>query len=327
MSYLRGPVTLAEMEPLLQPATPAATAAETGETGQSRPPLLSVPIPVQYDAVAAGLAEPWLLVGNQVTFERSSLKLYREQEELWQVPLAAGKPDWEGAGLLEEEPDLSPEPPEEMRFPAALPSGLAEELGKAASGFATWRARQPLVVLAHSKLKLVAEPGEDEQAFIERCREAADQADDDRQERVRNRYEKKIQTLRNRLAREQDELARDQEQLSSRKAEEKLGMVEGLFSVLLGSRSLRSAAGKAAGKMRSAATKRRMRQTAEAAVVESENEIERLSAEIEDLAAEMQEEIDGIAADSDELAGQTEEISIRAKKTDVAVTRVELYWL
>jgi hypothetical protein len=333
LSYLRGPVTIAEMQPLLQAAGPAAAPAATEEaaaatSGRSDPPLLSVPTLVRFSAIGTGLAEPRFLVANQVTVERRTLNLLREHEELWLVPVTAtGKPDWEAGELLEEEPDLIEEPPEEMRFPPALPAGLNQSLGKAESGFVTWRARQPVQVLANCKLKLAAAVDESREAFIERCRQAADEADDSQQARVRNRYEKRVDTLRDRLERERDELVRDQAQLQSRKAEEKLGVVEGLFSVLLGSRSLRSAAGKAATKVRSAAGKRRMRQRAEASVVESVHEIERLEEEIEDLAIEMQEEIDRIAATSDELAEQVEEQSIRPKRADVVVHQLELVWL
>ena len=50
-----------------------------------------------------------------------------------------------------------------------------------------------------------------------------------------------MKSLEKRLARERDELERDRQTLASRKAEESLGLVESLFSVLLGSKSLRSA--------------------------------------------------------------------------------------
>ena len=103
-------------------------------------------------------------------------------------------------------------------------------------------------------------------------------------------------------------------------------MVESLFSVLLGSRSVSSASRKAASKMKTAAGKRRMRQTAESAVVESENEIDRLEAEIESLAEDLQDEIDRIAAESEEKAEGIEKKAIKAKKADIAVLDLRLVW-
>ena len=135
-----------------------------------------------------------------------------------------------------------------------------------------------------------------------------------------------MKTLKKRLGKERDELERDRIQLGSRKAEETMGMVEGLLSVLMGSKSIRTASSKAASKLKTAAEKRRMRQSAESSVLESENEIERLEAELEDLAEELQEEIDRIAAESEEKAEQIEEKAIKAKKADIAVVDMWLVW-
>jgi hypothetical protein len=119
---------------------------------------------------------------------------------------------------------------------------------------------------------------------------------------------------------------RDQQQHKSRKAEEVLGVVEGLFSVLLGSRGARSAGGKAASRMKTAAGKRRMSQRAASSVVESEREIERIENELEDLADEMQDEIDRIAVASEEDAEQIEELAVRPKRADVEVLDLFLIW-
>ena len=103
-------------------------------------------------------------------------------------------------------------------------------------------------------------------------------------------------------------------------------MIEGLFSVLLGSRSLRSAAGKATTKLRSSSSKRRMRLTAEASVIESEHEIERLEDTLDDLAEDMQEEVDQIAAESESIAQNVADVPIRAKQADVVVETLVLVW-
>ncbi len=103
-------------------------------------------------------------------------------------------------------------------------------------------------------------------------------------------------------------------------------MIEGLFSVLLGSRSLRTATGKATSKIRTTATKRRMRQGAQASVTESANEIERLEDEIEDLAIEMEEAIESIAAESEAKARAVEEIPVRPKQADVVIRDMSLVW-
>jgi hypothetical protein len=328
MSYLRGPVTLAEMGPLLEKTKQTTEVEENGAAGTSRKaPPIAASVLVAYASDGTGLATPSLLVCDRLSVQRATLNLYRELEEIWRVPVGGdGGLEWEGTERLPEMPATVDEPPAGMDFPAAAPGRLSGELEKVESEFKIWRARRPLHMLVNEKLKLVAEGGESEEEFLERCLEVADRADDATQERARRRYEGRVKTLKKRLAKERDELERDRTQLSSRKTEETMGMVESLFSVLLGSRSISSASRKAASKMKTAAGKRRMRQTAESAVIESENEIERLDAELENLAEELQEEIDRIAADSEEKAERIEEKAIKAKKADIAVLDIRVVW-
>jgi len=266
-------------------------------------------------------------VRNRLTVQRTTVGLFREIEEVWNVPTDdGGSLRWDDAELLAEQPDLVAEPPDGMEFPVAAPGRLSDEVKKATAGFVAWRARRPVMVLVNEKLKMSAHDGEDREAFLERCLAEADQADDTAQARVTKRYEGRMKTLRKRLDKERDELDRDRVQLDSRKAEEKMGMVEGLFSVLLGSKSMSSASRKAASKLRTVAGKRRMRQTAEGSVVESENEIERLTAEIEALGEELEDEIERIATESEELAERIEEKAFTAKKSDVSVLDLWLVW-
>jgi hypothetical protein len=332
MSYLRGPVTLAEMRPLLQRRVADAGLREAADTpprvrsGGQAPPLAAT-VRVAYAEGGSGMASPSLLVRNRFSVQRTSLDLFRELEEVWRFPIGdEGHIGWEEGESLSEMPGLVEDAPDALRFPAAAPGRLSSELVKAESAFIGWRARRPLRFLVNQGLKMVADEGEDADDFLARCLEAADRADDRTQERVRKRFEGRMKTLKKRLERERDELERDRTQLSSRKAEETMGMVESLFSVLLGSRSISSASRKAASKMKTAAGKRRMRQTAESAVVESENEIDRLEAEIEDLAEDLQDEIDRIAAESEEEAEGIEKKAIKAKKADIAVLDLRLVW-
>ncbi len=347
MSYLRGPVAAAELGPLVERFAPVAAGSGEGdatgpapervgppaedrrdETGaQDHPPVLDAAVRQLFAPPGAGTARPWLLAELSLAVERRSLNLRRELEERWRIPFDdGGRPDWDGAELLGEPPGLQETPPEGMTFPPSVPRGLARSVERAERDVAAWRARNPVPVLANRALKLTAEPGEDREAFLARCLEVADRADDTAQDRVRARFERRIETLRRRLEREREELARDRRELDARKAEEKMGIVDGLMSVLLGSGGLRGAARRAGSKTRSAATKRRMRQRAEAAVEESVSEIRRLEEELEELEEELVEEIERIAAESEEKAGRIEEIPVKPRRADVVVQRVALVW-
>ncbi|MCG6950035.1 MAG: hypothetical protein LJE93_14080 [Acidobacteria bacterium] len=332
MSYLRGPVTLAEMGPLIerqsaQHRSEPVRQEETRPDSAAKAPVIPASVQVSYAAGATGLAVPAVVVHDRLSVERVTLDLYRELEEVWRFPIDDdGRIEWEDGELLQGAPRLVDDPPDGMRFPAAAPGQLSGELEMAERDFVAWRARRPLIMLVNENLKMVAEENETREGFVSRCLQAADTADDQTQDRVRARYEGKMKTLRKRLDRERDELDRDQTRLDARKAEEKMGIVEGLFDVLLGSRSARSASKKAASKMKSTASKRRMRKTAEGAVTESLHEIERIQDELDSLAGELQQEIDRIASESEEKAEQIEEKAIKAKKADITVLDLWLVW-
>jgi len=335
MSYLRGPVTLSEMAPLVEDrpvvteSLPAKDAAkpERSVGGSSAPPVISVDIEQRFVAGAVGMAAPALLVRNRLSVRRTTLGLDRTLDEIWRVPVEDdGSLAWDAAEVMDQAPDVSRRPTDGMDFPRAVPAALDKDLLKAESSFVSWRARRPVEVLANRSLKLTAEQDEDRTDFENRCLEMADRADDAAQERSRGKFERKMQTLKKRLARERHELETDRSAARSRKAEEFLGVVEGLFSVFLGSRSVSSASRKATTKMKSAATRRRMSSKASASVDESVDEIARIEEELEDLAEDMQEEVDRIAETSEEKALKIEEIGVKANKTDIAVRELFVLW-
>ncbi len=333
MSYLRGPVTLSEMDILIDDRTvePAkgspGPATDKGSVRSTHPPVFSSRVEQRFMLRGSGPAEPYLFAQCRVAVRRASLGIEREQDELWRVPLAAdGSLDWEASEPQDRMPDFGDRPGPAVSFPPAAPALLDRDMKGAESSFVNWRSHTPVTVLANLQLKLSASPGEERGAFETRCLDAADRADDATQERARVRYQRKMAALQKRLARERHELETDRGEARSRKAEEIFGLVEGLFSVLTGSRSVSSASRKASSKMRSASTRRRMSSKASAAVVESVDEIERIEHELETLGDEMQEEIDGIAERSEEIALAIEEVAIRPAKTDINVRELLLVW-
>jgi hypothetical protein len=332
MSYLRGPVTVAEMGPLVvavppTAARPSADARQTTAASATHPPVLEHAAATRFDPLGRGLARPTVVVRNRLSVVRKSLGLDRELSECWRIPIGrTGEILWEDAELEVDEPEVADEPPPGMVFPAAAPPELGDRLASAERDFVVWRSRRGVDVLANDELDVVAEVGEGRQGFIERCLEIADRADDPTQERTRARFEKRRRSLEQRLDRERDELDRDRRQLEARRAEEKLGLVESLFSVLTGSRNLGSASRKAAGKAKAAATRRRMRQSAEGSVSESVNEIERIERELEELALELEDEIERIADESVRRAERVEQVTVRPVQRDVEVDDLWLVW-
>jgi hypothetical protein len=333
MSYLRGPVTLAEMRALVASGEPvaargrAAAARPAAADGRKSPPVLGTDVEQRFAATREGQARPSLVVAARVTVTRSTIGLERTADEVWQIPVDHdGELNWDAAVALDEPPVVRDRAPDGMEFPAAVSGRLDGELKRVHPDFIAWRAGTSVEVLANRSLGICADADEHRASFEARCLELADRSDDDAQEKARARYRKRMDVLRRRLDNERLELEGDRAEARSRKAEEVFGVVESLFSVLLGSKSARSAGRKAASRARAATTRRRMSQRADADVDESLSEIERIERELEQLAAEMESEVDRIAEESEAKARTIESVGVRPRKNDISVTELYLLW-
>ncbi len=226
MSYLRGPVTLSEMAPLVGSArtraagqgasgSPERATVAASAVGADSPPVLQRQVTTRFHRVANAEARPFVVIRNRFTVSRKSPSVTREYKENWWIPVdEEGVLRWGEAELLDAVPDLAGEPPDGMSFPKAAPPRLGDEVVDAKRDFVVWRARRPVELLANLEFDLVAEPDESRDDFIERCLEFADRADDATQERLRARFEKRMKTLEKRLGRERDELERDRQKVA-----------------------------------------------------------------------------------------------------------------
>jgi hypothetical protein len=175
LSYLRGPIALSEMGPLLShaspteemnsdhlpdPAPPGWESVHQIKDCRSGPPVLPIDIPQLFGA-QSGQVTPWLLVHNRVTIERRTLALVRTKTEFWHVPIdEQGNTLWDEAEPLAFEPELSDEPHAQAHFPLAAPKALAKDLRSADRSFVRWRARRTIGVLANTELDCAADEGE-----------------------------------------------------------------------------------------------------------------------------------------------------------------------
>jgi hypothetical protein len=176
-----------------------------------------------------------------------------------------------------------------------------------------------LKVLQNETLKLVAKPGMTKADFLQQCSEAARKQRDDEVDKLGDKYEKKINTLEDRLAREERELAEDEAELAGRKMEELATHAENILGVFSGSRSKR--------KVSSSLTKRRMTSKAKADVEESLEEIQDLREELLEMEAELKEEIEEVEARWAEVANQIDDLTLQAYKKDIREDLFGLAWV
>lgn len=166
-------------------------------------------------------------------------------------------------------------------------------------------------------LKLYSEPSETTAAFRERCSKAAREALDDVSDKIKAKYDKKMDSLKLKLKREKLELDKDQKELSQRRLEEAGKGLENVLK-LLGSRKT---------SLSTSLTKRRMTTQAKADVEESEQMItmyEKQLAEIEnDFKAELEEAKTKMA----ESVNNIKEVSIAPLKKNIFIELFGVVWM
>jgi hypothetical protein len=230
---------------------------------------------------------------------------------------------WQDADPIDLSTDELEEQPEPEALFGPVPSELntASKLKSLAKDFGDHLYReQRLNLLYNPTLELYGEPGELEREFKIRAGQQVRERRDAEVEKLRGKYELKLDRLEARLAREERELAEDEAEYEARKREELLSAGETVVGMLgiFGRRTSRG--------LSTAARKRRLTTKARADITESEEEIERLEAEIEEMREEMKDEAEAIAERWEGVLEELETYGIKPRRTDVDVELVTLAW-
>ncbi len=269
--------------------------------------------------------ETCLLALGSVSFVDRKCKV----DETEDVGLLLGPEDlgavvsWEDADPAELDVNELEDEPERNAVFGPIPPELstASKLKALSKDFANYLYDEERLNLQHNpKLKLYSEPGESGKEFKIRAQQVAREHRDAEVDKLRDKYQKKLDRLATRLSREEQELAEDRDEYEGRKSEELLSAGETLVGMLgiFGRRTSRG--------LSTAARKRRMTTKARADIVESEEEIERLEAEIEEMRLEMEQDAEAIAENWGEVAEEIETYAVKPRRSDVEVRLVALGW-
>lgn len=189
------------------------------------------------------------------------------------------------------------------------------------SDFQDWIYRSCQInVRANDELKIYAGPDISAAEFRTMCAEAARDGRDDEIKKLADKYDKKIATIQERMAREERELAEDETELSQRKMEELGTHAENIFGLFTGrSRGTR--------RISSSLSKRRMTEQAKADVEESLDAITDFKKQIAALEKEKQNELEAVNDRWGELANQAEDIPVTPYKKDILVDLFGVAWM
>ena len=343
MSYLRGPLTRAQIKTLMDPMRGAAARADGGTRkasgarrgsqpaggGGSRPVLPpSIPqlfVPIRGSADGA-VYRPAILGLAEVHFADSKTGL-STTEKLARVAPAADPVDW-ASGT---EPDfavedLSEEPEKGVGF---ADPGAAVSAPKAADAWsrdlATWIYRERSLELFRSPSRSeVSRPGESEADFRGRLGQGAREERDAATEALRQKYAAKTAALQERLRRAEQAVGREKSESMQAGIQTAISVGATVLGALLGRKAVSaSTIGRATTAARSAG--RTMKQAGD--VGRAEESADAIRAQIAALDQELQAELAERQAATDPASEKLETIVVRPKKSDVTVRKVALVWI
>ncbi|MCO6453763.1 MAG: ATP-binding protein [Pirellulaceae bacterium] len=357
LSYLRGPLTRAQIQTLMQSrkaaaeqapvaATGAATGAATatlrpetdGVTNSSSsdaPPLAPPEIETRYvrcvpPAGANGriVYRPALWGEGKLHFVRASSKLDRWEQRGVLAPVHGGLSDdpWQEAQPLAiDRLEWDQRPAEGAQFaelPAALTTARAYK-SLAASLKDFFYQQQTLTMFHAASLKQTSEPGESEADFRIRLAQQAKEHRDLEVEKLRKKYATRLSSLQGRIRTAEQRVERERSQAQSHTLQSAINIGSSVLGALLGRKLLSSStvtrAGTAARSVSRAAEQR-------ADVGRAKDSVESLQQQLADLETELREQVEqleqSLRADQLEL----EPLEIRPRKSDLDVRPVVLVW-
>jgi len=331
LSYLRGPLTLAEIRRLtaaapVQPPPAAALVGESPTAGAGTRPVVQPDVVERFIATGAdGPPNYRPYVGARVRAHYVDAKAGVDswRTSYFLAPAGDDGPDWTRAqALADPGPELGTEPVPGATF--AEPPGVV----LSARHHKSWaRALEDhvyhnlaLELPSCASLGMTAQPGTSEGDFRAqvalRLREERDAA----VEALRKKYRAKLAALEDRVRRADQKIERERAQASSQVLDSALSVGGSLLGVLFGSRRGSSRKVSAAARSVGRASKER------SDVAHAEADARALRAELERLNIELEAEVASLESEFDPRAVRVESARIRPRRSDLDVDDLALVW-
>ncbi len=358
MSYLRGPLTRAQIKRLMDPvkssraeaapqgpppadsaapaSAPAPAAKARGLAGASARPATPPQIPQVFLPVRAPQPEgatlhyePTLLGMGTVYYTSAKVGVAARRNvcllaDFTETPAGI---DW-GEAREEElrEDDLE-------KFPHAPDATFGEPPGAGTEGksypvwgnaFKEWIYRNgKLDLLKSPATGMLSEAGEPERDFRIRLKQAGREKRDRQVERLRQKYAPKIAALQDRIRRAGQTVEREKAEAGQQKLQTAISFGAAILTALTGRKAMsRSTLGRAATTARGAG--RTLKESQD--VARAEENLLALRKQLEEMQALMEQETAEVGAGADPLSEELEKCEIRPKKADISVAMVALAW-
>lgn len=175
-------------------------------------------------------------------------------------------------------------------------------------------------VFKNPELKVYSRIGESREEFEHRCAEAAEDAADAEVAGLREKYEARIDRVRDQLRSAERRVSELEVDVASRKQQEVVSGVGDLLGSLLGGRRGSSA-------LKGAASRRSMTRRTEERLESARARVSDELAEMEELEEDLARDITDIVSTWNDRATELEEVDIPLEKSDVSVRNLSLAWV
>lgn len=340
LSYLRGPLTRAQIKVLTDskrssaPAAPAApdkSAAAFLLSGSPSRPVLPSEVPQYFlPSRASGPVTyvPMLLGLSRIYYSDTKTNVDQEVSAsllatFTQGPVAI---DWDRAESAElSEADLEREPGAQSSFVPPPPDASNPknyDAWKKSLADALFRA-ESISIFTCKELDQHSKPGESEKDFRLRLDQSSRETRDAALDKIRAKYASKSAALQDRRRRAEAKVAVQKEQASGAKWNTAISVGSAILGALLGRKTI------SAGNISKASTaargvSRTMKESSD--VGRAEEDVAAVDEQIQALEATMQTELDAAAANVDPTTIPLERITLKPRKTNITVKAVVLAW-
>ena len=351
LSYLRGPLTRAQIKTLMEsargkgretraveqqiPVGDAPSRQVSTSAPVTSPPMLSPDIPQHFipvrstqPAASALLYQPMLLGAGHVRFTDAKAGVDATHDVVALTPITNGAiaVNWDDMRAIDVSlADLEPSP---------LPSAEFDELPPAANkaknyetwhqDFSNWLYRtQRVNVLKSPSLNQTANPDESERDFRVRLQQVAREQRDQETERLRKAYAPRIAALQERIRRAEHVKEREAEQAKAAYVQTAISVGATLLGAFLGRKTISTnTIGRATTAARGVG--RSIKESQDAA--RAGDTIDALKGQLQDLEREFRTEADALAAKRDPFTETLVTVAIKPNKSNIAIKLITLAW-
>jgi len=351
MSFLAGPLTRNQIKALTateqqqqqeqqqEPSQGHALSASVGKSSEasagaaSARPVLPPDVEQYFvldsnatDSAAPPVYQARLVASGKLHYHNARIHLNAEKTFAWVVePDASGRADWRLADPLPEGFTLARRPEPNAQF-VALPAALASSrhMNARRKDLLRWiRLEQPLILFKSPQLRAVSEVDESERDFRIRLQRLANEQRDRQVDKLRDKYERRFVTQRERIRRADQTVQREAEQATTQKLDVAVSFGTALLGALLGRRRLSSGT---VDKIGTTARKASRAGGQAADVQRAEASLQAARDKLEQLEEELREEVADIDSAYDAQQEQLQEITVRARSGDVQLEDFGIGW-